>query len=75
MGINQAEAESCMAWLDRRLVIASYYTIPSYVKVFKREWEEHVGPLDTIPSEYKDKVMSIYRERKGREMEVEHDDQ
>lgn len=61
------EADSIMAWLDRRLEWSTSGTLPLYVSRFKKEWCDSFGTLDTVPQEYKDKVKARYTKLKVRE--------
>jgi hypothetical protein len=62
---QREEAESCIAWLDRRLDF-DHHSFRFYVDVFKRDWEKSVGSQDLIPMEYISKVMNLYREKKAK---------
>jgi hypothetical protein len=65
--MKMTEAESMMAWLERRLTSNS--AIPIYVKAFKKMWLEEFGTLDGIPEEFKKKVEDKYWELKGESTE------
>jgi hypothetical protein len=54
-----------MAWLDARIEF-SHFTFRFYIAVFEREWVKYVGAKETIPQEYKDKVMKIYHDKKAK---------
>ncbi|WP_158442456.1 hypothetical protein [Paenibacillus pini] len=54
-----------MEWLDRRLT--TWSVIPSYIRIFKSEWREHVGSEELIPQEYRDKIKNVYDELKKRD--------
>lgn len=60
----EEEAASLMAWMDRRLEMATVNSLPLYVLVFKAMWESAFGTLDTIPQEYKDKLTDLYQQLK-----------
>lgn len=63
----EMEAASLMAWMDRRLEMAtSKSSIRLYYTKFNQMWHDSFGTLDTVPIEYRDKVIAKYMElRKG----------
>lgn len=66
---DKIEADSIMAWLDRRLEWASAQSIPLYVTSFKGLWLDAFGTLDSIPDSYKDKVRARFEELRRRRSE------
>lgn len=61
------EMASIIAWLERRMEWASEETLPLYVASFKKMWCESFDTLDNVPPEFKEKVMTRYRELKEAE--------
>jgi hypothetical protein len=61
------EAQSIMAWMDRRLEVACEFTFPLYVGYFKKMWLGSFGSLDSVPQKYKEKLNRKYEELKRKE--------